>query len=932
MQRRFELLAVLLAVTVAATAVTTAAAGPPAVFAAIAVAAAGTGRPPAHAADKSQPQPRREASGAPASGAPAPEGLLAPLSNADVVELPPLDERVPRPDAVLGYPVGSRFTHWERIAAYFDALAAASPRVKVWEYGRTYEGRPLKLAAIASPENLARLDEIRAQRLRLADPEALSDTERERLVKRLPAVVWLAYGVHGDEASSSEAAMVTAYALAAAQGEMAELLDGIVVLIDPLCNPDGRERYIHGYEQRRGEAPNAHRLAAEHFQPWPGGRQNHYLIDLNRDWAWATQQESRSRIAAYRAWEPQVYVDFHEMGAESSYFFPPSAEPVHPRIDRRVLSWLDTFGRANAEAFDHHGWVYYKEENYDLFYPGYGDSYPSLHGAIGMTYEMAGGGRGGLAVDRADGTLLTLADRVGRHLTTSLATVRTAGRNARRLLADYAATRLKAAEGPGRVYLWPADQPEARALADLLLLHGVRVQQLGKAAEINAQPLLGGKEENPRRFPAGTFAVSTAQPLGALVSALLDRDAPMAQGFLERQRRRFEQNREGEFYDITAWSLPLAFNLKMWTAPGDVPGGRSAVVSGGAAGAGAAAGGVQGSGGLGWLVPPQGIASYRLAAELRKRQVHYRVALSQLAADGAAYPAGTLYVPRHGNPEGLADQLAALLRDGGLTAHAVASSYAVSGLSLGSNNMPAVRQRRIGLISGEGVDPTSFGFLWFLLDREVGLPYDRLDLERLRPAALAEFDVLILPSGAYEDHVSDRSRGALDAWIKAGGELVAIGGETAHWLHEHDMTSWKPWKAPEADEESEGSQDKALAERDIATPGAILATRLSPQHPLAIGLPSSPPVLVEGSAVLLPSGDPRRDVLVAASQDPVIAGFAWPEAKQRLAGSLLVGAEAHGSGSIVLFVQEPDFRLFWRGTMPLLLNAITYGPGLGGRN
>ena len=248
--------------------------------------------------------------------------------------------------------------------------------------------------------------------------------------------------------------------------------------------------------------------------------------------------------------------------------------------------------------------------------------------------------------------------------------------------------------------------------------------------------------------------------------------------------------------------------------------------------------------------------------------------------------------------------------------------------------MPSVRQPRIGLISGEGVDPTSFGFLWFLLDREVGLAYDRIDLDRLRPAALSDFDVLILPSGAYEEHVSEKTRAALDAWIRAGGELIAIGGDTARWLHDHEMTSWKPWKAPEADEESEGSQEKALAERDIATPGAILATRLSPQHPLAIGLPSSPPVLVEGSAVLLPSGDPRRDVLVAAAQDPVIAGFAWPEARQRLAGSLLVGAEARGSGSVVLFVQEPDFRLFWRGTMPLLLNAVMYGPALGlvGRN
>jgi hypothetical protein len=884
-------------------------------------AATVAGRPAAHAADKAR-----------TADVPAPPGLLAPLSNGEAVALPPLDERVPRPDAALGYPVGSRFTHWERIAGYFDALAAASPRVRVWEYGRTYEGRPLKLAAISTPENLARLDEIRQQRLRLADPESLSASEREKLTKRLPVVVWLAYGVHGDESSSAEAAMLTAYTLAAAQGEMGELLESTVVLIDPLCNPDGRERYLHGYEQRQGEAPNGHREAAEHYQPWPGGRQNHYLIDLNRDWAWATQQESRSRIAAYRAWEPQVYVDFHEMGTEASYFFPPPSEPVHPRIDRRVLSWLEVFGRANAEAFDHQGWVYYKAENYDLFYPGYGDSYPSLHGAVGMTYEMAGGGRGGLAILRPDGTTLTLADRVGRHLTTSIATIRTAERNGHRLMQDYVATRLKAATEPARWFLWPADQPEAQALADLLQLHGARVSQLEKAAELHVQALAGGKEEVPHRFAAGTYLVSSAQPLGALVQSLLDREAPMSSSFIERQRQRFEENRDQEFYDITAWSLPLAFNLRVWTAAGGEIGETRTAA---AAPAGIASGQGGENGGLGFLVAPHGIASYRLAAELGRRQMHYRLALSPLTDDGIVYPAGTLFIPRYGNPEKLQEKLTPLLRESGIAAHAVSSSYEVSGLSLGSNSMPAVRPLRVGLISGEGVDVTSFGFLWYLLDREVGVPCDRLDIDRLRPATLAHYDVVILPDGSYADRLGDRARGALDEWIKAGGELIAVGSDTAHWLHDHEMISFKPWKAPASDAESEGSEDKALGEREIRTPGAIFATRLQPQHLLAVGLPSAPPVLVEGSGVILPSGDPRRDVLLVATQDPLLAGFAWPEAKQRLAGSLLVGVEPRGSGSVVLFVQEPDFRLFWRGTAPLFLNAVLWGPSLGlggGRN
>ena len=387
-----------------------------------------------------------------------PPPLLAPLSQGETVPLPPCDEAVPSPQAFLGYPLGARFTPWNRIVGYLEALAAASPRVQIQQYGETYEGRPLKLVALSSPENLARLAEIQADVARLGEPGKLGNGEKDRLLKRTPLVVWLAYGVHGNESSSAEAAMGAAYVLAAGTGESAKLLDDLVVLIDPLVNPDGRERYVNGFLQRLGRTPNPRRSAAEHWEPWPGGRYNHYGIDLNRDWAWASQQETRFRLAAYRGWEPQVYVDFHEMGTEQSYFFPPPSEPIHPQIDRRVLSWLETFGRANAQAFDREGWVYFKGENYDLFYPGYGDSYPSLRGAVGMTYEMAGGGRAGTSVTLPDGSALTLADRVARHLTTSLSTVATAAHNRRKLMEDFIANRAKAAAEPVRTFLWPGDQ------------------------------------------------------------------------------------------------------------------------------------------------------------------------------------------------------------------------------------------------------------------------------------------------------------------------------------------------------------------------------------------------------------------------------------------------------------------------------------------
>jgi zinc carboxypeptidase len=881
--------------------------------------------PAAHAdATAATPAPAPSASPAPKT----PPRLLAPLSFGELAELPPTDERVPRPEAVLGYPLGDRFTPWDRIQAYFDALAASSPRVKEWSYGETYEGRPLKLVAVSSPENLARLEQLREERLRLADPGSLAREERERLVERLPLVVWLAYGVHGNEASSSEAAMAVAYVLAAGAGEIPGLLRNTIVLIDPLVNPDGRERYVHSFAERRGAEPNPRAAAAEHWEPWPGGRQNHYLVDLNRDWAWASQQETRQRLAAYRAWEPQVYVDFHEMGPESSYFFPPPAEPVHPQIPRRIVNWLDTFGRANAQAFDRQGWVYFKGQSYDLFYPGYGDSYPSLRGAVGMTYEMAGGGHGGVALTLPDGSPLTLADRVARHFTTSLATVKTAAAHGRKILADFVENR-EGPPGPGRTYLWSADRQEARALADLLTLHGIRVRQLGEGAALKARRLahVPGVEEE-HRFPAGTYAVSTAQPLGTLAQVLLDYDSPMGEAFLSRQRRRLEDNLGAEFYDITAWSLPLAFNLEAWVTAGEPAGLKPAA---------APASGVRGTAAIGVLVRPQGLATYRLAAALQKRGFHYRVALTGFTAEGVDDPSGTLFIPRHGNPADFDRVLGSLLAEDGLTAQGVASSYDWKGLSLGSREMAAVRPVRAGLVSGDGIDPTSFGFLWSLLDRQIGVRHDRLDLGRLDAVELGDLDVLILPDGEY-DRVPDKTREALDAWIQAGGELVAV-GDAVTWLAEHQMTTIKKWEPPKekeggdpelADSEAEPG---GLALRPIATPGAAVGTRMQANHPLTVGLEAPPAVLVEGSLVLKATGDPQKDVLLAQTEHPVVAGFAFPEAEQRLAGSLLVGVENRGRGSVVLFAQNPAFRLFWRATTPIFLNALLYGPsaGLGAR-
>ncbi|HEV3486280.1 MAG TPA: M14 family zinc carboxypeptidase, partial [Vicinamibacterales bacterium] len=311
---------------------------------------------------------------------------------------------------------GETFTPYDRILDYFDALAKASPLITVEKIGSTYEGRPLVLATLTSQKNRANLDGIRRNVALLANGEG----DVAQLARTTPAIVWLAFGVHGNESSSAEAAMLVASTLL----REPRLLDDLVIIIDPLENPDGRERYIQWFRRTMGVKPNPDPDTFEHTEPWPGGRFNHYLFDMNRDWTWMSQRETQARVAAYKLWSPQVFVDFHEMSHQSSYFFPPDAKPINANVPRSAEDWLDVFGRANAAEFSRRGWAFFVAERFDLFYPGYGDSWPSLRGAIGMTYEVAGGGRAGVAVERNDGTILRLADRVQRHFTAAMTTVR----------------------------------------------------------------------------------------------------------------------------------------------------------------------------------------------------------------------------------------------------------------------------------------------------------------------------------------------------------------------------------------------------------------------------------------------------------------------------------------------------------------------------
>lgn len=835
--------------------------------------------------------------------------LFAPLGDGGRMAAPPMQEGLPSPQDFLGYPLGERFTDQGRVLAYFDALDAASDRLERIDYGTTPEGRPLRLYVFSSAENLGQLEELRRRNLRLADPGNLPQKLLEDLRRTQPAIVWLAFGVHGNEAASSEAALAVAYTLAAspAQSELSKSLDEMVVLLDPMVNPDGRDRYVNFYRSVTGQQPDADLRSMEHREPWPGGRPNHYLIDLNRDWAWLSQRESQARVAAYRFWEPHVYVDFHEMGVEQSYFFPPAAEPVHPLLGGSSLEWMEIFGRANAEAFDRNGWLFFNHEEFDLFFPGYGDTYPTLRGAIGMTYEVGGSGRAGLRAELRNGEIKTLSDRIVRHYTTALATLHTAGDRRRDLVRDFADRR--AERSISRTYLWADDLPEARELADLLESHGIVVRQLGQGQQMKVHTVMSGSEVE-RGLSAGTYAASTEQPLGRLLRALFDAEPMIDEALVAAQNERVGMGLDAEFYDSTAWSLPLAFNLETWVHEGLVSGLRDRATR---------ETGLIGEGGAAFLLPPQGIATYRAMLRLAADGLRWRFASESIEGDEGTR--GSFFLPRQGNPPDLEARVVRAARELGVNFERLASSWQDDGPSLGSSKMLSLRPPRIGLAAGPGVEANSHGYLWHLFDQDLKTPVSRLELAQLSDDFLADLDVLVLPDGNFGASFDEGLARRIESWVRSGGTLIAIGGAIPS-LQERGLTKVKVVKASDGAIDDPDHPGSKRLDTIPPQPGAILATEWVGRHALAAGLPAPPPVIFHGDMILEATGDPRVDVLRVRRQEAVMAGVAWPGSLERLSGSLLVARESLGRGRVVLFSQDPFFRLFWRGTAPIFLNAV----------
>jgi hypothetical protein len=854
------------------------------------------------------------------------------------------DPHIPTVRQVLGYEPGERITNHAGILRYFEALAAASPRIQIFEYGQTWEGRKLVYAAISSDANMKKLAGIRAAIERFADPRKTSEADARKLMGTLPAVVWLAYGVHGDEISSPDAALLTAYHLLAARNDKMtdSILANDVVLIDPLQNPDGRDRFVNYYEQTRGIEPDADPLAAEHNQPWPGGRYNHYLFDLNRDWIALTQPEIRGQVKVLREWYPLVCVDLHEMGGESTYFFSPEADPYNPNLTAVQRANLTLFGRNNARWFDQYGFDYFTRENYDAFYPGYGASWPEYYGGLAMTYEQASAR--GLVMRRSDGTTLSFRDTVRHHFVASIATLETAAQHREKLLDDFYRYRASAIEEGGKEpvkeYILPRgrDASATDKLAAILVEHGIEVKRA--AAAFHALD---------RDYPAGTYVVGLAQPSKRLIRTLLDPQTAMDGPFVAAEEARRKLKERSEIYDVTAWSLPLMFNVEAVANP-QVSEGRFEPVTGRVAGElhGANAA-------VAYLVPWGSQAAGRLLAAALRQDLAVHSSDRPFTQDGRNYPAGTLIFKVSGNPATLAQKLAALARESGADIYGANSGWVEEGVNFGSRYVLPVRRPAIALAWDTPAASSAAGATRFVIERQYGYPVTPLRTTQLAAADLSKFNVLILPPGGdYAAGLGERGIERLKNWVAAGGTLVAL-GEAVNFLTEskvelldiaqEDAARASPEKKDEKKEEKT-EKDKRVPGTEIASeaqfeqatraaaelpdnaPGALVRARIRPGHWLTAGAGESVNAMVVGRAIYTPiKADKGVNAAYFETAEKLLAsGYLWNENQRQLAYKPLVISQPSGRGVVIAFTADPNFRGMLDGMNVLFLNAIFRGP------
>ncbi len=847
------------------------------------------------------------------------------------------NQQIPTFKQVLGYDVGERITNYNDMRRYLSALEQAAPdRIKVFKYANSWEGRELVYAVVGTAEHIRSLETLANNTQALADPRITSEKEAKSLIKNLPTSVWLQYAVHGNEISSTDAALFTAYHLLAAPNDAvnSKILDNTVVFIDPLQNPDGRERFVTRYYATVGLEHSADRLSAEHNEPWPRGRTNHYLFDMNRDWLALTQPESKGRVAAINKYKPQVVVDIHEMGGDQSYYFAPAAQPFNPHMTKTQIANMDAIGQNHAKYFDEFGFDYFTREIFDAFYPGYGDSWPVFHGASASTYEV--GSARGHVFEKNTGELLTYFNTVKRQFVASISTAEGAANQREKLLGDFYQYQVDAIDSgkdsKERVYILPkqSNREGAHRLATLMAEHGVEVKQATedfKACGV--------------KYKAGSYFIDTAQPRGVFVRTTFTDQVDMAEAFVKEQERRRARNLGDEIYDVTGWSLPMMFNVDSDSCGRAVSADSKAVQADDTL--------------LGKVNNPEASVAYIVAwgdtAAARFLTAALQAGIKLKSADQAFvlgdktnYPAGSLVIEKRLNDKDLLTKISQIAEQTGAIVDGVDSSWVIEGPSFGSNKTVPMVAPKVAIAWDAATRELSAGNTRFVIERQLGYPVTAIRTPMLAWADLSDYQVLILPEGNYEQALGKSGAANLKSWVEAGGVLIALGNANRFTtnadyglLDVKREQAYREDKADSSDDKSSKVAGQLFTSRDDLkaasiephtspdyVAGVLANVEVDQEHWLTAGVDKDLVAVAYGNDIYTPIKlNSGKNLAWFTGKDDVLAsGYLWQQNKAQLAYKPLLVHQPQGKGMVIGFTQSPTYRAYLEGMNVLLANTI----------
>jgi hypothetical protein len=784
------------------------------------------------------------------------------------------------------------FTPHHYTVDYVEHVSENSDNVRMMEYGRTYQKRPLLLCYISTKENLDRLESIQNNHLYALGLEDKGETSTEN-----PVIVWLSFGVHGNEAGASESALKTLYTLAKPDADLNTILENTIIILDPSINPDGYSRYTHWLWNVAGTDTHPETIDREHHEPWPGGRTNHYLFDLNRDWAWQTQIESQQRLVKFQQWIPHVHVDFHEMGHNSHYYFAPAARPYHKYITDWQVQFQEDVGKNNAKYFDENGWLFFTRETFDLFYPSYGDSYPIFNGSIGMTYEQAGHSSAGRSIEMENGDNLTLADRINHHSTAALSTIEVAYKNRKSLIDNlilFYKQKLKS-----DTYIIKKDEAGmAGDLVQLLERNGISYAYASSSSSGSGFSYLSGKNTS-YKVEQGDIIIPGGQQRSNLLDVLMEAEPELEDSLT---------------YDITSWALPFAYGLEVYktsskvSVSDEVISDRIPDIRENAAA---------------YYVLTNGLEGRKIFGAISRLGLKYRINEKQMKMGETIIDPGTIILTKADNRK--LDDFQTLLRGldamDGVHIASIATGYSDNGVDLGSGSVVFKRNPKVLALAGPGVNSHSFGQIRHFFEQSINYPLTTINFSELSDRDLQDFDVLILPDGWYS--LSDGKSEHISDWVRDGGKLISIGGSLRNFADKEGYGLVR--KGDE--EDKEGKEEEvhvhyADRERDnisSSLAGAIFKTVADPTHPYIAGLNEDYYSLKTSSAQYKLEGDSR---ILHIPDNYISYGFVGSKLRPKLNDTLVLGEERKGRGTIVYMVDNPLYRGFWKSGQLLFSNIV----------